>query len=301
MRIPHVISLAAISALVVAGSAAAASPSVSLFRLHAPTAAPGTLVGVARVVMPPGVGPGELTDAQGNARRIAGVLELAKVQDGSTPRRRARYTLVARDTVRVKRDAGLGNSSVLYFRFGKGAVPRGSKNAPKYRVRLRAGFEGMPLRPVRAARGTRHVQTGVGQGCWPLCTPSPGPPPAPPVALAGQMGTTAAMMCVFFDGPGVTGPYVEYSEIGAAEWFFSSGVSLPIAPDGAFSGAGYEQQAGNLLGGSWSTTLSGTVSSGAVSGGSGTAVLGYSGGPVHGIATSVPLVTSPALEQQQAC
>ena len=301
MRIPHVISLAAISALVVAGSAAAASPSVSLFRLFAPKAAPGTLVAVARVVMPPGIGPGELADAQGNARRIAGVLELAKVQEGSTPRRRARYMLLARDTVRVKRGAGQSSSSVLYFRFGKVAVPRGSQGAPRYRARLRAGFEGMPLVAVQATRGTRHVQMGLGQGCWPLCTPSPAPPPAPPVALAGQMGTTAATMCVFFDGPGVTGPYVEYSEIGSNEWFFSSGVNLPIAPDGAFSGAGYEQQAGNLLGGSWSTTLSGTVSSGAVSGGSGTAVLGYSGGPVHGIATSVPLVTSPALEQQQAC
>ena len=301
MRTPHVISLAALSTLAIVGSAAAASPSLTLFRLHAPTADPGTLVAVARVVMPPGTGPGELTDAQGNARRIAGVLELVKVREGGTVRRGNRHALVARDTVRVKRDSGLGSSSVLYFRFGKVAVPRGSKGAPLYRVRLRAGLEGKPLRPVKAARGTRHVQTGLGQGCWPLCTPSPGPPPAPPVALAGQAGTTAATMCVFFDGPGATGPYVEYSEIGANQWFFSSGVNLPIAPDGAFSGAGYEQQAGNLLGGSWSTTLSGTVSSGAVSGGSGTAVLGYSGGPVHGIATSVPLVTSPALEQQQAC
>jgi len=280
----------AVVACAMAGTASAAAPTVTYFRMFQPAAQPGTLVAVARVSMKGAATRAQAFTKNGVPRRVVGALTVSG--NGRTA--------TATDIVRLKRSGLAGGTQVLYFRF-PAATARALAGADDIQSTLRVGMQGQRRQPVVAPRGTRQFG-GLG-GCWPFFCDPPAQtnPPASPVALSGSVGGVTGDMCVFFDGPGTQGPYVESGDISDysnASWsiFAEQGSDFSIS-DGAFSGSAWEQPPWSAaMAGTpgQATTFGGTVSAGVLAGGSGTGTVTYSGPVVSGYPTEIPVATTSA-------
>ena len=132
----------------------------------------------------------------------------------------------------------------------------------------------------------------------------PAPAPPAPVAFAQTSGNAYAQMCVFFNGPGQAGPYVEtiwLSTSSVDSWliFADQGSDIAVS-NSAYSGSAWVQGPFSLTApvAGYAVTVSGIIPPSTLSSGSGAATISYSGDAVGGIPTTFSDVTVTSAQVQ---
>ncbi len=310
-RLPLSALLAGTLVLPLSAVGAAPAPIVQMLKIYNPSSGPGTgtFTAVARISLR-GTGADAMRAPDGSLRRLKGTLAL----------RAGNRTIRASDSVRLQPGAETGGTAFLYFRF-RIAQSRLLHGARTVVPSMLVGLEGRRMRAAVAPTGTRldarshqgplpGVPTAWCMWMTPIfgpCTTISAQPPSPPVALTGTSGATAGSMCVYFDGPGASGPYVSNEFLAIIGqpmgWtiFVQQGAGGSIGAAGTYSDGSAWAQApfspgGVQSPGSTIVTVSGIVTRGAL-GGSGTATLGYAGPEIGGLAQQMTLSTTGSLTE----
>lgn len=293
-RLPIVLTVVLATLAVVVPCAAAKPITIESMHLYRPTSGTGAgqFIAVVRVSTRGAVSQREQYAANGRLRRLRGVLTL---RDGDT-------TITTADTVQLKPRAYAGQTALLYFAFPKTASAKLSADAqptPSLTVALQGHRQTPVAHPRRAATARQW-----GFPCFIMCDPDPAPAPPAPVAFAQTSGNAYAQMCVFFNGPGQAGPYVEtiwLSTSSVDSWliFADQGSDIAVS-NSAYSGSAWVQGPFSLTApvAGYAVTVSGIIPPSTLSSGSGAATISYSGDAVGGIPTTFSDVTVTSAQVQ---